>query len=51
MNIKEKYGTWALVTGASDGMGKAVAQQLAMRGLNLVLVARSQNKLESFKAE
>jgi len=51
MNIKEKYGTWALVTGASDGMGKAVAQQLAIRGLNLVLVARSQNKLESFKAE
>ena len=35
-----KYGSWAVVTGASDGVGKAIAQQIATQGLNLVLVAR-----------
>jgi short-subunit dehydrogenase len=40
-----KYGPWALVTGASDGVGQASAKLLASMGLNLVLVARSQEKL------
>ncbi|KAH6774381.1 beta-ketoacyl reductase 1 [Perilla frutescens var. hirtella] len=44
-NLK-KYGSWAVITGPTDGIGKAFAFQLAKKGLNLVLVGRSPNKLE-----
>jgi len=42
----KKYGTWAVVTGASDGLGKQFAMQLAEIGFNLVLVARRKNLLD-----
>ncbi|MGB8215404.1 MAG: SDR family NAD(P)-dependent oxidoreductase [Anaerolineales bacterium] len=41
-----KYGPWALVAGASEGLGAAFAEALAERGLNLVLVARRSELLE-----
>ncbi|KAM7198839.1 hypothetical protein V8F33_004853 [Rhypophila sp. PSN 637] len=42
-----KKGTWAVVTGASDGLGKEFALQLASKGFNVVLVSRTQSKLET----
>ncbi|XP_031117105.1 very-long-chain 3-oxoacyl-CoA reductase 1-like [Ipomoea triloba] len=44
-NLK-KYGSWALVTGPTDGIGKGFAFQLARKGLNLVLVGRNPEKLK-----
>jgi len=52
MSLKQKeqfqsrYGKWAVVTGASSGIGRAMAGELAAKGLNLVLVARRQTELE-----
>jgi short-subunit dehydrogenase len=44
--FRARYGPWALVAGASVGLGAEFATQLARRGLNLVLVARRTGPLE-----
>lgn len=44
-NFKGKYGAWALVTGATSGIGEQLAEQLATAGLNVILVARKENEL------
>jgi short-subunit dehydrogenase len=46
MDFKEKYGPWALVAGASEGVGARYAEALAERGLNVVLLARRQEALD-----
>jgi len=49
--IIQKYGPWALVAGASEGLGAAFAHSAAARGLNVVLVARRFDVLETVAAE
>jgi len=51
MTFASKYGPWALVAGASDGVGAAFAAGLAERGVNVVLVARRQAVLDQVAAE
>ncbi|KAL8565357.1 hypothetical protein ACOMHN_029052 [Nucella lapillus] len=41
-----RFGAWAVVTGCTDGIGKAYAEKLAGMGLNLVLVSRNEEKLQ-----
>ncbi|XP_028277618.1 hydroxysteroid (20-beta) dehydrogenase 2 isoform X2 [Parambassis ranga] len=45
------YGQWAVVTGATSGIGKAYASELARRGLDVVLVSRSEEKLRMLAKE
>ncbi|XP_046742553.1 very-long-chain 3-oxoacyl-CoA reductase-like [Diprion similis] len=44
-------GRWAVVTGATDGLGKAFAEALAAKGLDILLVSRSLPKLEQVAAD
>lgn len=48
-NFKQKYGQWAVITGASTGIGQAISEQVAKQGLNIVAVARNQNNLQVLK--
>lgn len=45
--FRTRYGPWVLVTGASDGIGKALATKIAARGVNVVLAARSGDRLQT----
>lgn len=47
----KKLGKWAVVTGATDGIGKAYAEELADEGMDVVLISRSQEKLDKVAAE
>ncbi|KAG9515291.1 NAD(P)-binding protein, partial [Aureobasidium melanogenum] len=46
-----RKGSWVVVTGASDGIGKEYALQLAAKGFNIVLVSRTKSKLETLASE
>lgn len=50
VNLK-KTGEWAVVTGATDGIGKAYVFELARRGFKVVLVSRTPFKLQNVAAE
>lgn len=50
-NLSKNCILFLVVTGASDGIGKSFAKQLAQQGLNMVLISRTQSKLEKVAAE
>jgi short-subunit dehydrogenase len=50
-DFREKYGPWAIVTGASAGIGRAMATELAARGLNIIAIARRQTLLDTLQQE
>ena len=47
----QKYGPWAVVTGASDGIGQAFAEELAALEMNVALVARRGDRLQKLAGE
>jgi short-subunit dehydrogenase len=49
--LKAKYGEWAVITGASSGIGLDLATQLASAGFNLVLIARQLEKLQEIERQ
>jgi short-subunit dehydrogenase len=51
MMFAERYGPWAVVAGASEGVGSAFATAVAQRGVNVVLLARRQEVLDDVAAQ
>jgi short-subunit dehydrogenase len=49
--LKKAYGDWAVITGASSGIGLELTKRLAEAGINVVLVARSDDKLQTIAKE
>ncbi len=51
MTKREQYGPWAVITGASDGIGRAIAHRAAADGINVVLAARREDTLRKLAGE
>ncbi|XP_053360308.1 17-beta-hydroxysteroid dehydrogenase type 3 isoform X3 [Clarias gariepinus] len=50
-NFFTSMGKWAVITGGSDGIGKAYAEEFARLGLNVVIISRSKEKLDRVARE
>mmetsp|Transcript_7408 Transcript_7408/g.15897 ORF Transcript_7408/g.15897 Transcript_7408/m.15897 type:complete len:311 (+) Transcript_7408:111-1043(+) len=47
----KKYGKWVVITGATDGIGKAYAFAFAKKGMSILLISRTESKLQDVKKE
>ncbi|GLV42942.1 spidey [Carabus blaptoides fortunei] len=47
----KKQGKWAVITGATDGLGKAYAEALAAKGIDIILISRTMEKLQTVATE
>ena len=45
LEFKEKYGSWAIVTGATNGIGRAFVEELILLKFNIVIIGRNQDAL------
>ena len=45
-DFKDRYGSWAVIAGGSDGIGASFAHQVAAEGINVVLLARRRDVLD-----
>lgn len=50
-SLKERYGPWAVIAGASEGVGREFARQLAAAGVQCILIARRAAPLEALALE
>jgi uncharacterized protein len=50
-SLRERYGPWAVIAGASEGLGAEFARQLAAAGINCLLIARRAAILQGFARE
>lgn len=50
-NLPKEYGPWAIVTGCTKGIGLSYAKELASKGLNLILIARKADLLQTISDE
>jgi short-subunit dehydrogenase len=51
MEFRERYGPWAVIAGASMGIGAALSHEAARRGVNVVMMARGEEQLRAKAAE
>ena len=51
MDLKRKYGEWALVAGAAEGLGKAFSVRMAAEGMSLILVDQQKQLLDTLSAD
>ena len=50
-SFDKKYGKWAVVTGCTQGIGRSYVDELAKRGMSVVLISRNKEKLEKVSEE
>ena len=50
-DFADYFGAWALIAGASEGLGEAYAREIAKNGINIILVARRKKLLEKLCSE
>lgn len=51
MNLREKYGEWGIILGATEGVGKAFCEKIAEGGMNVVMVGRREQMLNELGEE